>query len=493
MQQRFLSYVGWPRLARLCRPPALLSVCLLVLIAQASAADRFIEIGTPSLALDQPRVAVEVVTTKAGHDISLGPEFSNTFLLDTGSSTVMAVGSAVAELLFNGYQTVATYDEQGVAGTTPMDVSAPYRLDFAGTNGQRESLDNVRLLSTQALNLGGFDGIVGMPAMLNRVITLDMSVWSDLRDFFMGVDFPDALPASDGHRYSVPLSMVTFPLDGQRAASDPLPTSVPLPFVPVTMWSAGHSINAQFILDTGAQLSIISTAVAKALQLDLNNPLFEIDVGGIGGTVTAPVVATDALALHAGGVDLVWQHTDVVVADVHPLIAGVLGMDFLSSDWLEHVFFGEPADGAVQKVHLDFSNGASLSGTMHLELTPQNDHQHVVGDANGDGQVTGADYSIWADHFPTTDGEATRAEGDFNWDGRVTGADYSIWADHFQPVAAALPVPEPATGITGSTAALFVTVPLLRRRRRRRCVRHLTLGDGSGQSTSDEHNGIVPN
>jgi hypothetical protein len=71
----------------------------------------------------------------------------------------------------------------------------------------------------------------------------------------------------------------------------------------------------------------------------------------------------------------------------------------------------------------------------------------LAGDASLDGRVSGADYTIWADHFKATG--ATWTQGDFTGDGIVSGADYTVWADHFTPapVSAAIPVPEPATAL----------------------------------------------
>ncbi|MBX7071867.1 MAG: DUF4465 domain-containing protein [Pirellulales bacterium] len=85
------------------------------------------------------------------------------------------------------------------------------------------------------------------------------------------------------------------------------------------------------------------------------------------------------------------------------------------------------------------SNTPMYMALDNLEFNPA-----VPGDANGDTLVDGADYTIWADHFQQSGGYA---QGDFNGDGVVDGADYTIWADHFAPASAALPVPEPATGL----------------------------------------------
>jgi glucose/arabinose dehydrogenase len=64
----------------------------------------------------------------------------------------------------------------------------------------------------------------------------------------------------------------------------------------------------------------------------------------------------------------------------------------------------------------------------------------VPGDANGDGAVTDADYTIWADHYGQSGADAST--GDFNGDGSVTDADYTIWADNYG--IPSVGVPEPA-------------------------------------------------
>jgi len=69
----------------------------------------------------------------------------------------------------------------------------------------------------------------------------------------------------------------------------------------------------------------------------------------------------------------------------------------------------------------------------------------LPGDANGSGNVDGADYTLWADHYAPF-GPLTNHRADLNGDGVVDGADYTIWADHYfaelpggEPLAAALP------------------------------------------------------
>lgn len=53
-----------------------------------------------------------------------------------------------------------------------------------------------------------------------------------------------------------------------------------------------------------------------------------------------------------------------------------------------------------------------------------------IGDANGDGNVDGADYTTWVNHYEqTTPNKAL--DGDFNEDGKVDGVDYVIWVNNY--------------------------------------------------------------
>ncbi|MBX7072872.1 MAG: hypothetical protein K1X71_06955 [Pirellulales bacterium] len=86
----------------------------------------------------------------------------------------------------------------------------------------------------------------------------------------------------------------------------------------------------------------------------------------------------------------------------------------------------------------------------------------IPGDANRDGKVSGADYTVWADHFHQP---GNFSKGDFNRDGTVSGADYTLWADHFTPAAsAAIPVPEPGAGLLLIVGCAGMIVSALYRR-----------------------------
>ena len=84
-----------------------------------------------------------------------------------------------------------------------------------------------------------------------------------------------------------------------------------------------------------------------------------------------------------------------------------------------------------------------------VEISP------LPGDANGDGIVSDADYTVWADHYGAW--PATCSMGDFDGSGEITDADYTIWADHYGHTAGRIPEPT-CVGLLG----LAILAPLRR-------------------------------
>jgi uncharacterized repeat protein (TIGR01451 family) len=93
-----------------------------------------------------------------------------------------------------------------------------------------------------------------------------------------------------------------------------------------------------FLFDTGAQLSIVSSALAEQLGLDLDNPEYTIDVGGAGGSVMAvPGYTISSLVLprddnNDGVIDgeLIFTDVPIFVLDLHPGFDGILGMNLFN-------------------------------------------------------------------------------------------------------------------------------------------------------------------
>ncbi len=412
----------------------------------------YITVGpSDGFAFDQPRVAIAVVDpTAPGGPSSLGPEFFNEFLLDTGSSSVLVAGLAVGELQDQGYQTVAQYSELGVAGAGLMDVSKPYEVNFAGSDGSPIAIDNIRLLSTpEPTSFGSFMGIIGMPAMVGRTTTMDMTIWSGGNIDLMVTAFSSAPPAPSGVRFNIPLTLKNFPQNGQIFPTDPLPSSAPLPMVPVEMRTPGHLVQDQFVLDSGAQLSIVSTATALGLGLDTdgdgnldNEALDFIEVQGISGSVLMPLVEAGTIAVRSqSGAKLVWTDLVIGVLDIdpgipgEPPIPGIFGADLLTSGWLGAIFGGP--DGYFNQVHFDFRDAANLTGTMVLDMNPSLNVVSYEGDVNQDGQVDIFDLNLVANHWLSAGGP-----GDANGDGIVNIFDINVisqdWGSPGPSLAAAV-------------------------------------------------------
>ncbi len=71
----------------------------------------------------------------------------------------------------------------------------------------------------------------------------------------------------------------------------------------------------------------------------------------------------------------------------------------------------------------------------------------LPGDADWNGQVDGADYTVWADHYRQP---GDWSLGDFNGDGFVDGADYTLWADNFTDSGGGSATPAGQTDGAGS-------------------------------------------
>ncbi len=421
-----------------------------------------------NIALDQPRVEVQVRRPETGE--SLGPSYFSSFLLDTGAQGLVVASYATSELLDNGYETVAWFDEQGVSGTSPYRISAPYDVEVTDSWGEALTLPEARLMSSTSANFGSFGGIVGMPAMLDRSVTLDLS--SIPTYWALTTRIADAPPAPGAHAYTVPLEMVPFPPAGQRDPDDPLPTYAPLPFVDVRARNAGQWAHGSFVFDTGAQMSIISTATALAAGVDADgdgsiedDAVGEMPVGGAGSTAVLPIVELDSL--HMGTeecVDLVWTDLQVLVADIDGRIDGVVGSDLLTSGWVGALFGGD--DGYIERAHLDFRQAATGRAEMIVEVNPVLDviDAALPGDADLDYEVDVTDLAVLAANWGRSD--LAWCDGDFTDDGRVDVSDLAVIATGWGQRKSSAVVPEPTCGALLGCAAMGMG--LARRRRRQR-------------------------
>jgi len=96
-----------------------------------------------------------------------------------------------------------------------------------------------------------------------------------------------------------------------------------------TVSNQGYSVASQkFLLDTGSQLTIISTAEAGLLHINLSQPFDSIDVQGVGGSQTINGYVIDSLQVGLAGTGpLTIKDVPVFVLDAAVGIDGILGMN----------------------------------------------------------------------------------------------------------------------------------------------------------------------
>jgi hypothetical protein len=225
-----------------------------------------------------------------------------------------------------------------------------------------------------------------MPAMDGRVTTFDFSVWTNAiedESFLMGTEFSNEVPADNGHRLSIPVdTRITFSPDEQIVEGDYPPMWGDVPFLTMIAVHNGEAAGGNFIYDSGAQVSVLSSRMAKQIGLDSNNDgiLNELDanfaryetVGGIGGTIDAPVFLFDQVHVPTTqGVDIVWTDLQWLVLDIAEGLDGVMGFDLMTSGWIE-AFAIDGQSGYIMQAQLDFREiGTEGTGLVHLDLNPE--------------------------------------------------------------------------------------------------------------------------
>ncbi|TWU41340.1 Dockerin type I repeat protein [Novipirellula aureliae] len=367
----------------------------------------FVDVGpSDNVALDQPRVTVQFLTEEpapntepAGNTI-VGPNTLNSWLLDTGANTTLVFQSAVDDMTGSEptYETVGKFEELGVGGSSLFDISESYVFDFAGASGQRNRILDTHVISNpdKDVSIFGPYGIVGMPAMTERVTTVDFTPWTTVvgTNLFLGTDFHEAVPEPAGERYTVRVdNRVEFFPDDAVVEGDAVPAWADLPFLTAEIKSNDLTTQGNFLFDTGAQVSILSNQLAFDVGLDTNGDgvLDQNDAGyarsetisGISGSTSVPVFLIDEVHVPTTqGPDLVWTDLQWLILDIHPDIEGIFGFDNMTSGWVEGLF-QDGQSGYIMQSHFDFRGWeATGQGELHFDLNPE---YATLVDPNGPG------------------------------------------------------------------------------------------------------------
>lgn len=323
------------------RNEARLTLCWACLLGLPVAAQNVVELGpADGIALDQPRVAFALL--HPGTDQVVGPQIYNTAALDTAANGILLARLAYASQENYGQaqrgQTPVYYDERGLAATQPLAVLPPYDLLVqADQPTEGFKITRVHALASESMDLGSFAGVVGMPVMAGRVVVLDLKPLAQLE--LMGVRFSDAPPQPGPRTHDIVLGYMPPEHTGQRNPADPLPTYHGLPLVAVELLTPRGKWSGQFVLDTGAQSTFISPAVAQALRLDLEKTvadggdvLMYLPTTGVGGLKSVPLVRVGRLTLPTRQGALVWTSVVAGIQEI-PRVDGVFGINLLTSGY----------------------------------------------------------------------------------------------------------------------------------------------------------------
>jgi hypothetical protein len=157
----------------------------------------------------------------------------------------------------------------------------------------------------------------------------------------------------------------------------------------------------RFMVDTGAQITVISSGIGSRLGLDPANPDFEVDIQDVTGEVTIhPGFYLDSLEIPALGDWLGFTNAPVVLLDVGSPEGGTL-------------------DGIIgMNLFTDFNlvlQGGGMLGQDPPSLAYKSIRAPLVGDIapeGGDGVVDFLDFAVLADAWLTTEASA-------NWNPRA--------------------------------------------------------------------------
>jgi hypothetical protein len=441
---------------------------------------------------------------------------------------------------------IGPYIRQTDTGDNGVDELGQLFDLLGGTSSGDPTVDEIGQLIAE---LNSVD-VIGMPAMKGKVVVIDPTRVNQIGTFFDNIDTLNDVPDVFVHTYAyqpgtpfkpatkdtdpgipqvnrhVKLSYASFdqytqvtPTGSQPPTlahnpfigKDPvrLAMGIPqddVPGIKISRIVDGVTVSSEgnWLLDTGAAASMISTAQAQHLGIHVIQqsngdgtftPVlmddhgiaipeqFTLDIGGIGGQTTVAGFYLDDLLVRTteatAGNDndphnLHFRHAPVLVNDItvkNPTngqtltLDGVFGMNFLISstplDSSDPLALFQPSQGFFNWITFDEPNGI-----LGLNFDPA--FLASIGDVNGDGKIDALDLNALAGNWQAAgDG----IPGDINGDGKVDALDLNLLAANWQlnadtnlnAMAAAL-VPEPASlSLLAGGASLL----LLRRRGQR--------------------------
>lgn len=184
-----------------------------------------------------------------------------------------------------------------------------------------------------------------------------------------------------------------------------------------------------FMLDTGAQVSVISQIIATRLSLDLKNPDFEVEIMDVTGeTTTQPGFYLDTLEFAATPDWLSYTNVPVVMLNVASpeggYLDGIIGMNlFINFNFVLH-------GGSLPSIEPPVIEFERISNRLAADVAPP----------GGDGIVNFLDFAALADAWLATPASPNwNSDADLapiRPDGLVNQLDFKLFAQYWGQVQA---------------------------------------------------------
>jgi hypothetical protein len=200
-------------------------------------------------------------------------------------------------------------------------------------DGETFTAPQIRMYETDDADAPAFTNVIPLElrplgaASVQYIPTVDLGGgggfdWDDLDDLLGGgdggsaaMDYPPSSPSMIIGNSSQSLFFVHSVdlYDGQRSAVD----------------------KSRFMLDTGAQVTVVGTRMAARLQLDTTAPEFEVEIEGVTGDITmAPGFYVDTIEIPALGRWFKATNVPVVLMDISSpeggTLDGIIGMNLFT-------------------------------------------------------------------------------------------------------------------------------------------------------------------
>jgi hypothetical protein len=268
--------------------------------------------GVSEAAIDLPRVLFMLKRQADGPALGPGGRFEvNYAFLDTGASGIL-LSRETASLLGVGVEPNARFVDIGIGGDEYFDVSEPLYIglaDYEEKNPQEPDVykvlgpGRVQVKKEPAGLLGQPLDIMGVPVIAGRIVVLNSGATNDLGHFAAEIKEPGdpSIPKVD---LTVALRFENFLNPNNPKNIPPLPSLSHNPVIDnIVIGNRGKRSKGNWLFDTGATVSFISTDQAKRIGLmDKNGrPLvtraFSVPVGGVGAMVEIPGFEIDELTV----------------------------------------------------------------------------------------------------------------------------------------------------------------------------------------------------